>query len=155
MFGSTLFQARERVHMPPPGDTRPAIAEVELARPALGVRLPAARRAPCCGLADRLNVLQFLTIRRYLLLVFVGARRAPDRGGGMALIEALLPQLLQMLLVLAVAPLAIGMTRKTKARLLRRIGPPCCSPTATSRAWPARRSSSRRAPRRCSARIPT
>ena len=56
--------------MPPPGDTRPAVIEAtwrDLAweygyRP-LG--------AAVLWLADRLNVLQFLTIRRYLLLVFV------------------------------------------------------------------------------------
>jgi formate hydrogenlyase subunit 4 len=46
----------------------------------------------------------------------------------MALIEALLPQLAQMVLVVAVAPLAIGLTRKTRARLLRRIGPPVLQP---------------------------
>ncbi|MBN8907575.1 MAG: NADH-quinone oxidoreductase subunit H, partial [Rhodospirillales bacterium] len=42
----------------------------------------------------------------------------------MALILDLLAQGAQMLLVLALAPLVIGVTRKVKARLLRRIGPP-------------------------------
>jgi formate hydrogenlyase subunit 4 len=37
-------------------------------------------------------------------------------------------QAFQMLLVLAVAPLALGITRKVKARLLRRIGPPLWQP---------------------------
>ena len=46
----------------------------------------------------------------------------------MALIEALLPQLMQMLLVVALAPLLMGLTRKVRARLLRRIGPPVLQP---------------------------
>ena len=37
-------------------------------------------------------------------------------------------QALQMLLVLALAPLVLGVTRKIKARLLRRIGPPTWQP---------------------------
>lgn len=41
---------------------------------------------------------------------------------------ALLLQFIQMLLVLAVAPLVIGITRKVKARLLRRIGPSVWQP---------------------------
>jgi formate hydrogenlyase subunit 4 len=40
----------------------------------------------------------------------------------------LVAQAFQMLLVLAVAPLALGVTRKIKARLLRRIGPPLWQP---------------------------
>ena len=40
----------------------------------------------------------------------------------------LVAQACQMLLVLAVAPLALGITRKVKARLLRRIGPPVWQP---------------------------
>jgi formate hydrogenlyase subunit 4 len=40
----------------------------------------------------------------------------------------LVAQALQMLLVLALAPLALGITRKVKARLLRRIGPPLWQP---------------------------
>ena len=35
---------------------------------------------------------------------------------------------MQMLLVVGLAPLVIGITRKTKARLLRRIGPPVLQP---------------------------
>lgn len=69
VFGPALFRAREQVTMPPPGDGQAATIEVEwhdlpwryLYRPmAQGVLY----------LADRLNVLQFLTIRRYLLMVF-------------------------------------------------------------------------------------
>jgi formate hydrogenlyase subunit 4 len=46
----------------------------------------------------------------------------------MALIIDLTEQALQMLLVLALAPLVLGVTRKVKARLLRRVGPPSWQP---------------------------
>ena len=46
----------------------------------------------------------------------------------MALIVDLAWQALQMLLVVAVAPLLVGITRKVKARLLRRIGPGVLQP---------------------------
>ena len=46
----------------------------------------------------------------------------------MALILELAGQTVQMFLVLAVAPLLLGVTRKIKARLLRRIGPPTWQP---------------------------
>jgi len=69
VFGSVVFQAREAVGMPPPGDTRPAWLKVELRDPVwdyLYVPLATAiGRA-----ADRLNRLQFLTIRQFLALVF-------------------------------------------------------------------------------------
>jgi formate hydrogenlyase subunit 4 len=46
----------------------------------------------------------------------------------MALILDLVLQGLQMLLVVAIAPLVLGITRKVKARLLARIGPPVIQP---------------------------
>jgi formate hydrogenlyase subunit 4 len=46
----------------------------------------------------------------------------------MALILDLIAQGVQMFLVVAVAPLVVGVTRKVKARLLRRIGPPVAQP---------------------------
>ena len=46
----------------------------------------------------------------------------------MALILDLAGQLVQMFLVLAIAPFILGVTRKVKARLLRRIGPPVFQP---------------------------
>jgi formate hydrogenlyase subunit 4 len=46
----------------------------------------------------------------------------------MALIVDLLLQSVQMMLVVAVAPAVLGLTRKVKARLLRRIGPPVLQP---------------------------
>ena len=46
----------------------------------------------------------------------------------MALIIDLFLQLVQMVLVVAVAPAVLGVTRKVKARLLRRVGPPVLQP---------------------------
>jgi formate hydrogenlyase subunit 4 len=46
----------------------------------------------------------------------------------MALILDLVLQGVQMLLVVAIAPLVIGVTRKVKARLLARVGPPVVQP---------------------------
>jgi formate hydrogenlyase subunit 4 len=46
----------------------------------------------------------------------------------MALILDLLLQGVQMVLVVAVAPAILGVTRKVKARLLRRVGPPLLQP---------------------------
>jgi formate hydrogenlyase subunit 3/multisubunit Na+/H+ antiporter MnhD subunit len=69
VFGTTLFHARERVEMPPPGDGRSAVVHAEWR----DLPWELAYRPVAAGvswLADRLNVLQFLTIRRYLLLVF-------------------------------------------------------------------------------------
>jgi NADH:ubiquinone oxidoreductase subunit 5 (subunit L)/multisubunit Na+/H+ antiporter MnhA subunit len=69
IFGSTAFAARERVDMPEPGETRAAEFEVSLRDPAWeGIYGPLA--ALISWLADRLNVLQFQTIRRYLSLMF-------------------------------------------------------------------------------------
>jgi hypothetical protein len=65
-----LFQARERVEMPAPGDTGPARFSVDL-KDLIWDWL----YAPIAGIvnftASHLNHLQFLTIRRYLSLVFV------------------------------------------------------------------------------------
>ena len=63
----------------------------------------------------------------------LGAHRPSSRGvGGMALILDPAVQLgapaLQMILVLLIAPLVIGITRKVKARLLRRKGPSLLQP---------------------------
>lgn len=69
MFGTVAFSARERVDMPAPADPRAAHFEVTLRDPAWdGIYSPVA--ALVTWLADRLNVVQFLTIRRYLSLMF-------------------------------------------------------------------------------------
>jgi formate hydrogenlyase subunit 3/multisubunit Na+/H+ antiporter MnhD subunit len=69
VFGTLVFRARERVTMPPPGTTAPARFEVEL-RDLVWDWLYAPIAVAVGFVADRLNRLQFLTIRRYLSLVF-------------------------------------------------------------------------------------
>jgi formate hydrogenlyase subunit 3/multisubunit Na+/H+ antiporter MnhD subunit len=69
VFGATVFDVRERVDMPPPGDLRAARYHVKVLDPiwryAYG---PLARWI--LKSTTVLNQLQFLTIRRYLTLVF-------------------------------------------------------------------------------------
>jgi formate hydrogenlyase subunit 3/multisubunit Na+/H+ antiporter MnhD subunit len=69
VFGSVVFRAREQIEIPPPGDLRPARLTVQIrdliwdafyAPIGLGIGLA----------AERLNHLQFLTIRQFLSLVF-------------------------------------------------------------------------------------
>ena len=70
VFGTLAFRAREEVDMPAPGDHRPARLHVHLQDPAWdGIYAPVAGAVGFA--ADRLNWLQFLTIRRYLSLVFL------------------------------------------------------------------------------------
>ncbi|MEZ5600633.1 MAG: hydrogenase 4 subunit B [Candidatus Competibacteraceae bacterium] len=69
VFGSVVFQARERVFMPPPGDSRAARLEVELRDP-VWERGYAPIVAAVVALSSRFNAFQYLTIRRYLSLVF-------------------------------------------------------------------------------------
>ena len=69
IFGSVAFAARERIEMPEPGDLRPARFEVAMRDPAWdGIYAPIARSV--LALADKINVTQFLTVRRYLSLMF-------------------------------------------------------------------------------------
>jgi len=70
VFGTLVFRVREKVDMPAPGDMRPARFEVAL-RDLIwdGVYQPISDGVG--AIATRLNVVQFLTIRRYLALVFV------------------------------------------------------------------------------------
>lgn len=69
VFGTLAFHARDHVEMPAPGDTRPARLNVELHD-----LIWEAMYVPIAGAvgraSERLNRLQFLTIRRYLSLVF-------------------------------------------------------------------------------------
>ena len=69
VFATLLFRAREQVDMPPPGDMRPARLTVHLEDIAWDV-LYAPLAESLRVVTDKLNVLQFLTIRRYLSLVF-------------------------------------------------------------------------------------
>ena len=69
VFGTLVFHARDHVEMPAPGDTRPARLRIELHDLVWeGIYQPVAVAVGFA--ADRLNRLQFLTIRRYLSLVF-------------------------------------------------------------------------------------
>ena len=70
VFGATVFRAREHVQMPPPGDARPARLTVTL-RDLIWDLLYLPLAAGTALAAERLNRLQFLTIRQYLSLVFV------------------------------------------------------------------------------------
>jgi hydrogenase-4 component B len=69
VFGTVVFSAREIGEMPPPGSTAPAKLTVQLRDPIWNTLY-----APITGFieyaTERLNILQFLTIRRYLTLVF-------------------------------------------------------------------------------------
>jgi len=69
VFGSVVFRAAERVRMPPPGDMGAAELTIEMHDvPWEAIYLPLVR---CVAfLSDRLNALQFLSIRQYLTLVF-------------------------------------------------------------------------------------
>jgi len=69
VFGTFVFEARESVDMPLPGDTRPARLTVQL-RDLVWDFLYAPIAAAIGVAADRLNHLQFLTIRQFLTLVF-------------------------------------------------------------------------------------
>jgi formate hydrogenlyase subunit 3/multisubunit Na+/H+ antiporter MnhD subunit len=68
VFGAVVFRARERVEMPPPGDARAARLTVEL-RDLVWDTLYAPIAGGVGFAADRLNHLQFLTIRQFLSLV--------------------------------------------------------------------------------------
>ena len=69
VFGSVVFRAREHVDMPAPHDPRPARLQVELRDLVWDLfYVPVARAVGFA--ADRLNHLQFLTIRQFLSLVF-------------------------------------------------------------------------------------
>ena len=69
VFGTLVFHAREHGEMPPPGDTRPARLTVELSDPVWDT-IYAPIGAGIGFAAERLNRLQFLTIRQFLTLVF-------------------------------------------------------------------------------------
>ncbi len=69
VYGTLIFRARETGEMPPPGSLAPARLTVQVRDPIWDTFY-----APLAGFvaiaSDRLNILQFLTIRRYLSLVF-------------------------------------------------------------------------------------
>lgn len=68
-FGTTVFRARESVHMPEPGDDAPARHVVSMIDPVWdGLYRSLGRLVDF--LADQVNRMQFLTVRRYLLMMF-------------------------------------------------------------------------------------
>jgi hydrogenase-4 component B len=69
VFGSIVFQARERITMPPPGDQKSARLEVELHDP-IWERIYEPLAGAVVTISTRFNYLQYLTIRHYLSLVF-------------------------------------------------------------------------------------
>jgi hydrogenase-4 component B len=69
VFGTVVFRAREHGEMPPPGDTSPARLTVTM-RDLVWDTLYAPLAGGVGAAADRLNHLQFLTIRQFLSLVF-------------------------------------------------------------------------------------
>jgi formate hydrogenlyase subunit 3/multisubunit Na+/H+ antiporter MnhD subunit len=69
VFGTTVFRAKERVEMPAPGDANPARLTVTL-RDLIWDTLYAPLAGATAFAAEKLNRLQFLTIRQYLSLVF-------------------------------------------------------------------------------------
>jgi NADH:ubiquinone oxidoreductase subunit 5 (subunit L)/multisubunit Na+/H+ antiporter MnhA subunit len=69
VFGSVVFRAREQATMPPPGDNRPARLIV-VVRDLVWDGIYAPIAAGVAIASERLNHLQFLTIRQYLSLVF-------------------------------------------------------------------------------------
>ncbi len=70
VFGTYFFSAREEVDMPLPGETRPASIRVRLSDPAWqAIFTPLAHLLQMA--TERINVLQQLTIRRFLTLVFI------------------------------------------------------------------------------------
>ena len=69
VFATVVFDAREQVDMPPPGDTRAATIHRTIRDPVWDFAYaPAA--ALVGSVANWMNRLQFLTIRRYLVAVF-------------------------------------------------------------------------------------
>jgi len=69
VYGATAFAARETVDMPPPGDGSPARLTVVSVDYVWQVFYAAPGRL-LLRLSERLNALQFLSIRRYLVLMF-------------------------------------------------------------------------------------
>jgi formate hydrogenlyase subunit 3/multisubunit Na+/H+ antiporter MnhD subunit len=69
VFGTVVFRAQERVRMPPPGDSSAAELTVEMHDVPWDV-IYAPLATSVSFLSERLNALQFLSIRRYLTFVF-------------------------------------------------------------------------------------
>jgi hydrogenase-4 component B len=69
VFGALVFYARDHVEMPAPGDIRPARLRIEM-HDLIWEGMYAPIASAVGWSSERLNRLQFLTIRQYLSLVF-------------------------------------------------------------------------------------
>ena len=70
MFGSVLFRATESLEFPPPLSSQPARLLTRIRDPIWdGIYAPVAMAVAMAS--ESLNFMQFLTIRRYLTLVFL------------------------------------------------------------------------------------
>ena len=131
VFGDVVFLAREHVEMPPPGDLAPARFSVTLRdlvwdgdlRPDRQCRVVHRRQVHLSAVPDHPPIPQSRLCGAGRPLV-----RPHDDDAGMDLILGLITQGAQMVLVLLLAPLLLGYTRKVKARFLRRRGPPVLQP---------------------------
>ena len=129
VFGGFAFRARESVDMPAPGEMRAAqfrATSRDLVWDALLFADRARRRrrcdAPQPSAVPHHPAISERRVRRARLPAVVLA-------GAMVLIGVdLVFQLLQMVLVLALAPLLTGFVRKVKSRFLRRRGAPLLQP---------------------------
>lgn len=68
-FAATIFRARETVIMPEPGDDSPARHQLHIIDP-IWVGLYERLGRVVGAIADQVNRLQYLTVRRYLLMMF-------------------------------------------------------------------------------------
>ena len=69
VFGTVVFNVHERVDMPKPGEMRAGAFHLRVLDPAWRLAYGPLARA-VSTVATKLNQFQFLTIRRYLTLVF-------------------------------------------------------------------------------------
>ena len=132
VFAGHLFRTRDRVDMPAPGETRPARFTLELRDPAWDWMFTPDH--PPCRLDRRPD--RCLAVPHHPQLPVADVLRpdrAPGHGGGVAMmvVQALLAgvfQVIQMALVLMLAPGLTGLVRVVKARLVGRRGPPLVQP---------------------------
>ena len=114
VFGTTVFQVREQVDMPRPGEMRPGAFPGRRCSIPPGASPTGRWRAPSGLVADKLNGLQFLTIRQYLTLTVSTLIAAAPGGRRMALMLELAAQAVQMSSWCSMAPLMLGITRKVQ-----------------------------------------
>jgi len=148
---------RERLDMPAPGETRPAVHQLVLRDPVWdGFYTPLGEIVG--AIATRLNRLPVPHHPAVPQRRLRRAGRAAADSGGLAmtgLAVDLVFQLMQMTLVILIAPLLTGLVRAVKARLTRSPRPAAVAALSRSRAGScARRRWSPTARRGCSARRP-